>query len=102
MYALRGGFLVRPLIIAVLLGAVGATLSSLEENIPAIADWLPKTLFPSHQDPQMAQVILGGIAGSIMTVVSIVFAILLMTLTLASTQFSPRTASPTGNTGRTT
>ena len=38
----------------------------------------------------MAQVILGGIAGSIMTVVSIVFAILLMTLTLASTQFSPR------------
>ena len=38
----------------------------------------------------MAQVIFGGIAGSIMTVVSIVFAILLMTLTLASTQFSPR------------
>ena len=31
-----------------------------------------------------------GIATSIMTVVSIVFAILLMTLTLASTQFSPR------------
>jgi uncharacterized membrane protein len=90
MYALRGGFLVRPLIIAVLLGATGATLSSLEENIPAIADWLPQTLFPSHQDPQMAQVILGGIASSIMTVVSIVFAILLMTLTLASTQFSPR------------
>jgi uncharacterized membrane protein len=38
----------------------------------------------------VAQVILGGIAGSIMTVVSIVFAILLMTLTLASMQFSPR------------
>ena len=34
--------------------------------------------------------ILSGIATSIMTVVSIVFAILLMTLTLASTQFSPR------------
>ena len=33
---------------------------------------------------------LGAIAGSIMTVVSIVFAILLMTLTLASMQFSPR------------
>ena len=31
-----------------------------------------------------------AIATSIMTVVSIVFAILLMTLTLASTQFSPR------------
>jgi uncharacterized membrane protein len=34
--------------------------------------------------------LLGGIAASIMTVVSIVFAILLMTLTLASMQFSPR------------
>jgi uncharacterized membrane protein len=38
----------------------------------------------------VAQVILSGIATSIMTIVSIVFAILLMTLTLASTQFSPR------------
>ena len=44
----------------------------------------------SHNDPQVAQVILAGIAASIMTVVSIVFAILLMTLTLASMQFSPR------------
>jgi uncharacterized membrane protein len=33
---------------------------------------------------------LSSIATSIMTVVSIVFAIMLMTLTLASTQFSPR------------
>jgi uncharacterized membrane protein len=89
-YALRGGFLVRPLIIALLLGAAGAILSSLEETIPAISAWLPETLFPSRQDPQIAQTILAGIAGSIMTVVSIVFAILLMTLTLASTQFSPR------------
>jgi uncharacterized membrane protein len=90
VYALRGGFLVRPLVIALLLGAVGAILSSLEETLPAISAWLPETLFPSRQDPQIAQVILGGIASSIMTVVSIVFAILLMTLTLASTQFSPR------------
>jgi uncharacterized membrane protein len=52
--------------------------------------WVPRAIFPSHADPQVAQVILGGIAASIMTVVSIVFAILLMTLTLASMQFSPR------------
>jgi uncharacterized membrane protein len=90
MYALRGGFLVRPLAIAVVLGAVGAALSSLEESLPAIGAWIPNTLFPSHEDPTVAQVILGSIATSIMTVVSIVFAILLMTLTLASTQFSPR------------
>ena len=90
MYALRGGFLIRPLAIAMLLGATGAVLSSLEEAIPEISAWIPSTLFPSHQDPGVAQIILSSIATSIMTVVSIVFAILLMTLTLASTQFSPR------------
>jgi uncharacterized membrane protein len=90
MYALRGGFLVRPFLIAILLGFAGATLSALEESTPVISAWIPETLFPSHQDPQVGQVILGGIAASVMTVVSIVFAILLMTLTLASTQFSPR------------
>ena len=90
MYALRGGFLVRPLLIAVILGIVGAVLSSLEESRPEIGAWIPSVLFPSRQDPGVAQVILASIATSIMTVVSIVFAILLMTLTLASTQFSPR------------
>jgi uncharacterized membrane protein len=49
-----------------------------------------RILLPSQADPQVAQAILTDIATSIMTVVSIVFAILLMTLTLASTQFSPR------------
>ena len=90
MYNLRGGFLIRPLIIAVTLGCAGALLSWLEEMFPAVSAWVPRTLFPSHADPQVAQVILGGVAASMMTVVSIVFAILLMTLTLASMQFSPR------------
>src|SRR6202035_1565715 len=90
MYNLRGGFLVRPLTIALALGYTGAFLSWLEEEFPAASAWVPTVLFPSHADPQVAQVILGGIAASIMTVVSIVFAILLMTLTLASMQFSPR------------
>ncbi|HEY2132996.1 MAG TPA: DUF2254 domain-containing protein [Acetobacteraceae bacterium] len=89
-YALRGGFLIRPMVIAILLGLCGAVLSSLEETSPLAASWMPTTLFPSRQDPQVAQAILSVIATSTMTVVSIVFAILLMTLTLASTQFSPR------------
>ncbi len=89
-YNLRGGFLVRPLTIALTLGCAGALLSWFEEVDPSLGDWVPKVLFLSHADPQVAQVILAGIAGSIMTVVSIVFAILLMTLTLASMQFSPR------------
>ncbi|HUA21880.1 MAG TPA: DUF2254 domain-containing protein [Bryobacteraceae bacterium] len=90
MYNLRGGFLVRPLIIALSLGCAGAVLSWIEEVVPGFSDFVPKALFPSHADPQVAQVILGDIATSTMTVVSIVFAILLMTLTLASMQFSPR------------
>ncbi len=89
-YALRGGFLVRPMLIAVALGAAGAVLSSLEESHPALRALVPKLLFPSDADSQSAQTILASIATSTMTVVSIVFAILLMTLTLASTQFSPR------------
>src|SRR5271165_5484276 len=90
MYNLRGGFLIRPLTIALTLGGAGALLSWMEEEAPGVSEWVPKALFPSHADPQVAQVILAGIAASIMTVVSIVFAILLMTLTLASMQFSPR------------
>jgi len=90
MYNLRGGFLIRPLAIALALGCAGAVLSWLEETVPAVGGWIPTAIFPSHADPQVAQVILGGIGASIMTVVSIVFAILLMTLTLASMQFSPR------------
>jgi uncharacterized membrane protein len=90
MYALRGGFLVRPLLISLVLGGAGMTLSSLEESFPALSDWVPDILFPSRSDPQIAQVMLSTTASSIMTVVSIVFAILLMTLTLASMQFSPR------------
>src|SRR5579864_9473151 len=90
MYNLRGGFLIRPLTIALALGCTGALLSWLEEEYPVASAWVPTVLFPSHADPQIAQIILAGIAASIMTVVSIVFAILLMTLTLASMQFSPR------------
>ena len=90
MFNLRGGFLLRPLIIALTLGCAGAILAWLEETYPTLGEYAPAALFPSHSDPQVAQVILGGIAASIMTVVSIVFAILLMTLTLASMQFSPR------------
>ncbi|HUJ51919.1 MAG TPA: hypothetical protein VLX08_00050, partial [Steroidobacteraceae bacterium] len=71
IYEMRGGFLVRPLIIALVLGCTGALLSWAEETAPVLSGWLPAVLFPSRADPQVAQVILAGIAGSIMTVVSI-------------------------------
>ena len=60
MYNLRGGFLVRPLTIALALGFAGAVLSWMEEEVPGISSWVPKALFPSHADPQVAQVLLGG------------------------------------------
>lgn len=75
MYALRGGFLVRPLLITLALGLTGMILSSAEESFPVVSAWVPDALFPSRADPQVAQVMLSTIAGSIMTVVSIVFAI---------------------------
>jgi uncharacterized membrane protein len=89
-YAFRGGFLIRPFLIVLALATAGTVLSGLEEQYPGIRAFIPQTLFPSQSDPQVAQAILTSIATSTMTVVSIVFAILLMTLTLASTQFSPR------------
>src|SRR5580658_3525598 len=75
-YNLRGGFLVRPMAIALTLGAAGLAGPRLESAFPGFGDWAP-SLFPSHTDPVVAQVILAGIAASTMTVVSIVFAILL-------------------------
>jgi uncharacterized membrane protein len=89
-YNLRGGFLLRPMAIATTLGALGASLSWLEQLFPLLDRWMPSLVFPSRADPMVAQAILSDIATSTMAVVSIVFAILLMTLTLASTQFSPR------------
>jgi len=51
MYNLRGGFLIRPLTIALALGCVGAFLSWLEEGFPVVSAWVPTVLFPSHADP---------------------------------------------------
>ncbi len=44
-YSLRGGFLVRPLLIALVLGIAGAVLSSLEEAALRINVWIPNILF---------------------------------------------------------
>ncbi len=66
-YRFRGGFLVRPVLIAVGLGAAGAVLSAAEEAVPAIRRAVPSVLFPSAADPQVAQVILACIATSTMS-----------------------------------
>jgi hypothetical protein len=68
MYALRGGFLIRPLLISLALGLTGMILSSLEEGYPVVSAWVLYALFPSRTDPQIAQIMLATIAGSVMTV----------------------------------
>lgn len=46
MYALRGGFLVRPLVIAIVPGTLGAVLSWIEEALPESGHGFPKFCFP--------------------------------------------------------
>jgi len=90
LYALRGGFLVRPLAMALLIGSFGVVLPFIEEQFH-VFDWgvghLPVLVV---HDAGSAQGVLGAIIGAIMTVVSIVLSVLLVALTLASMQFSPR------------
>jgi uncharacterized membrane protein len=93
VYGLRGGFLVRPLVIAFTLGALGVLLPWGEDIVGIAAGFLgPSARFVS-QDPGTAQGILGSVISAVMTVVSIVLSVLLVALTLASMQFSPRILS---------
>jgi uncharacterized membrane protein len=72
------------------LSLLAATLPFLELTVPALAHWAKKTTWLVPTDPGMAQLLLGAIAGSCITVVSVVYSVLLIALTFASIQFSPR------------
>ena len=87
---LRGGFALRPGAITIALAATAIGLSSLEERVTTIRAWsdVLDRIFPP--EPEAAYVVLGTIAGSMITVVAMVYSILLVVLTFASTQFSPR------------
>ena len=90
LYDLRGGFLVRPLVIAFVLGALGAALPRLEGSFGVFAQLLGARVGGIAADSASAQGILGAVIAAVMTVVSIVLSVLLVALTLASMQFSPR------------
>ena len=87
---LRGGFVLRPGAITLALAALAIGLTAAEERITTVQAWSDflDRIFPP--EPEAAHVVLGTIAGSMITVVSVVYSILLVVLTFASSQFSPR------------
>ncbi len=85
---LGSGLLFRPALITASLAIVGLVLIELEAE-----NWLPRWQAGGwffRNDPGSAQAVLGAIAGSMMSVVSIVYSVLVVALSLASVQFSPR------------
>ncbi len=87
---LRGGFVLRPGAITLAMATLSLAITNVEERITAVQSWndILDRVFPP--EPQAAYVVLGTIAGSMITVVSVVYSVLLVVLTFASTQFSPR------------
>jgi uncharacterized membrane protein len=84
VYDLSTGLFARPATWTATLAATALLLPPLER---AFAPELSALL---STEPGSAQVVLGTLAGSMMTVVSVVYSILLVALSLASVQFSTR------------
>ena len=80
---LRGGFVFRPAAITLALAALALGLCWLEERVTAAKAWndFLDRLFPP--EPEAAHIVLGTIAGSMITVVSVVYSIPLVVLTFA-------------------
>ena len=90
VYELRGGFLVRPLVIAAVIGSFGIALPLVHDYFPAADGWVQHLPVLAPHDPGAAAGVFASVIGAMMTVVSIVLSVLLVAITLASMQFSPR------------
>jgi uncharacterized membrane protein len=75
------------------LSSLAIILPKLELSHEAIGRWSQHMRWLVPSDPGMAQLMLGATAGSCITVVSVVYSVLLIALTFASMQFSPRILS---------
>lgn len=80
----------RPAIILLVLAALAVVLPIAEEHVAVFRLLSKRLTWAVPDEPAAVQVVLGTIAGSVMTVVSIVYSMLIVALSLASTQFSPR------------
>jgi hypothetical protein len=83
---LRASMLVVPATITAAMGLSAVVLEQLELALGLRVDWLAV-------EPATAQVVLATLAGAMMTVVSVVYSVLLVALSLASVQFSTRIVS---------
>lgn len=82
---LSGNLLLRPGLITLTLMATAVVLVEVDQRWAGI-----RLLGMMVGEPGSAQALLGAIGGSVIGVVSIVYSVLVMSLTLASMQFSPR------------
>jgi uncharacterized membrane protein len=73
-----------------IVSAAGFMLILAEERVPWLAERAIHWRWTIARDATVAQYVLSTIAASIMTVLSVVYSVLLLVLTFASIQFSPR------------
>src|ERR1039458_6900357 len=90
VFELRGGYLMLPVALALALTSLGLLLPTWEGQVPSFVAWSERSSWLTPGDPGSAQLLLGAVAGSCITVVSVVYSVLLIALTFASMQFSPR------------
>jgi uncharacterized membrane protein len=90
LWDLHAGLLVVPGAITASFAITAAALLQLERRYPQSAHRLTGIPLLEAAEPGSAQTLLATIAGSEMTVVAVTYSVLLMVLSLASMQFSPR------------
>jgi uncharacterized membrane protein len=90
VWELRHGLLARPVAVTLVYVLAAVGMLGAERRFPQLTAAATRIAFMSQEDVAGSQLILATIAGSMMTTISVVFAVLLMALSLASLQFSPR------------
>lgn len=90
LWELRHGLLARPMAVTFIYLVLAIGMLAAERRFPLLTALATRLAFMPKEDVAGSQLILATIAGSMMTTISIVFAVLLMALSLASLQFSPR------------
>jgi uncharacterized membrane protein len=90
VWELSHGLLARPAAITLVYSLLALAMLVAERQFPGLTAAATRIAFVTQEDVAGSQLILATIAGSMMTTISIVFAVLLMALSLASLQFSPR------------